>query len=239
LFALDSDMNSKLQQQFLRYECGKTYLALVRGFTDDQGTIDYPLKTDRGNLQDALSHYTTVQRFEVPIALGKFKTSRYSLVEVKPKTGRTHQIRRHFAHISHPIIGDRRHGCNRQNNLFRDHDSLQLDTMLLHASSLKFTHPVSQEDVTLEAELRTPFRAIVTALADMSLSNEEINMKIAHELELRRESTIALTNNKHNSNSTANCEGNSNDNCGAESSEDCLLKRQKVHDTEYQSSHHT
>lgn len=172
LFALDTNINSLLQQQFMNYEVQKTYLTLVRGFTEDEGSIDYALKTDKGTVQEAISDYTTLRRFEVPIALGKFTTSRYSLVQVKPKTGRTHQIRRHFAHIAHPIIGDRRHGCHRQNNLFRDHDLLGLETMLLHASSLTFTHPVTKVEVSLQAELQTPFQAIVDKLGDMSVPSD-------------------------------------------------------------------
>jgi len=187
LFALDSDSTRKVQQQFVSHDVDKSYLSLVRGFTEDQGTIDRPLKTDRGNMQDALTHYKTVQRFEVPIAMGKFNSSRYSLVEVTPKTGRTHQIRRHFAHISHPIIGDRRHGCNRQNNLFRDHELLGLQTMLLHASSLKFKHPETSVEMMLNADLQTPFRMIVDALTAISLSSEEIMEKMAQESALRDE----------------------------------------------------
>lgn len=168
IFALDSDVNSAMQQQFLNCKVQKTYITLVRGFTHDAGTIDYALKTEKGTVQEALTTYSTIRRFEVPIALGKFSTSRYSLVRVTPRTGRNHQIRRHFAHIAHPIIGDRRHGCHRQNNLFRDHDQLGLDTMLLHASLLTFSHPMTGADLSIGAELQSPFQAIVDRLDMMS-----------------------------------------------------------------------
>lgn len=171
LFALDPNINSLMQQQFMNYDIQKTYLALVRGFTEDKGSVDKALKTEKGHVQEALTHYTTLKRFEVPIAVGKFSSSRYSLVEVKPKTGRTHQIRRHFTHISHPIIGDRRHGCNRQNNLFRDNALLGIGTMFLHASALTFIHPITEVEVAVQAELQEPFQQILEKLGAMSASD--------------------------------------------------------------------
>jgi hypothetical protein len=195
-----------MQKQFLNYEVQKTYLTLVRGFTEEVGSIDYALKTDKGNSQEAISHYTTLQRFEVPISLGKFSTSRYSLVEVKPKTGRTHQIRRHMAHISHPIIGDRRHGCNRQNNLFRDHAILGLDTMLLHASSLTFTHPVTDVEICLHAELQTPFQLIVDKLGAMSVPSELLFTSPPAD-DIISVSTSACSNTNTNAEASLECSG--------------------------------
>ena len=168
LFALNSETNGKMQKQFINHDVTKTYVSIVRGYTDDNGIIDYPLKTDSGKLQDAVTHYSTIERFEIPIPLGKFKTSRYSFVEVQPMSGRTHQIRRHFAHISHPIIGDRRHGCNRQNNLFRNEEKLGLETMLLHSSSLTFRHPSTDEVMTVSAEMQGPFQDILDKLRAMT-----------------------------------------------------------------------
>ena len=168
LFALNSETNGKMQKQFINHDVTKTYVSIVRGYTDDNGIIDYPLKTDSGKLQDAVTHYSTIERFEIPIPLGKFKTSRYSFVEVQPMSGRTHQIRRHFAHISHPIIGDRRHGCNRQNNLFRDEEKLGLETMLLHSSSLTFQHPSTDEVMTVSAEMQGPLQDILDKLRAMT-----------------------------------------------------------------------
>ena len=118
LFALNEAANSQLQQAFMNKEVSKKYLAIVRGFTPERGTIDYPLTTENGKTQDAVTHFQTLQQFEIPVPFGKFETSRYSLVEVTPETGRMHQIRKHFTHIFHPIIGDRPYGCNKQNKLF-------------------------------------------------------------------------------------------------------------------------
>ena len=93
---------------------------------------------------------------------GKHSTSRYSLVEVKPQTGRMHQIRKHFAHILHPIIGDRPHGCNKQNKLFKER--WNMSTMLLHASSLEFTHPFSGESINIQAPLSPEFTRMLKEL---------------------------------------------------------------------------
>ena len=117
LFALDENMLSLMQQQFAQNKVKKKYLAIVRGYTDDTGSIDYQLINDKGKTQDALTHYITISRSELNIPSGNFLSSRYSLGELQPQTGRFHQIRKHLAHIMHPIIGDRPHGCNKQNQV--------------------------------------------------------------------------------------------------------------------------
>jgi len=91
--------------------------------------------------------------------LGKHPTSRYSLVEAKPTTGRMHQLRKHFAHIYYPIIGDRKHGCNKQNRFFKE--QWEMTTMLLHAKSLQFKHPVTDEDICITAAVQNEFARIM------------------------------------------------------------------------------
>ena len=162
LFAKSTEANRKMQKCFADNEVAKTYLAIVRGFTEDTGIIDYPLKTDDGKFQEASTHYKTLVKTEVNLPYGKHSTSRYSLVEVKPQTGRMHQIRKHFAHILHPIIGDRPHGCNKQNKLFKER--WNMSTMLLHASSLEFTHPFSGESINIQAPLSPEFTRMLKEL---------------------------------------------------------------------------
>ena len=162
LFAKSTEANRKMQKCFAENEVAKTYLAIVRGFTEDTGIIDYPLKTDDGKFQEASTHYKTLVKTEVNLPYGKHSTSRYSLVEVKPQTGRMHQIRKHFAHILHPIIGDRPHGCNKQNKLFKER--WNMSTMLLHASSLEFTHPFSGESINIQAPLSPEFTRMLKEL---------------------------------------------------------------------------
>lgn len=162
LFALDKNTEIMMQQQFAANAVHKTYWAVVRGYTDDAGEIDYPLRKDNGTLQDAFTAYCTIARAELPVALGKHPTSRYSLVEAKPTTGRMHQLRKHFSHIFHPIIGDRTHGCNKQNKLFTE--TWQMDTMLLHALRLEFTHPMSNALIVIEAPLQPEFERMTSLM---------------------------------------------------------------------------
>ena len=166
LFALTEAMNAAMQQQFMEGQVHKTYLAIVRGYTPNEQTIDYPLRRDEGRnagaMQDAVTHLKTLQRTEIPLAHGKHQTSRYSLVELAPETGRMHQLRKHMAHILHPIIGDRPHGCNKQNKLFLDH--FAMNTMLLHAQRIRFQHPVSGEETIIEALWQAEFERMMGAL---------------------------------------------------------------------------
>ncbi|WP_313261377.1 pseudouridine synthase [Sphingobacterium sp.] len=155
LFSLNKEMDSAIQTAFSQNLIKKEYLAVLRGHTDPEGTIDYPLKKENGTIQEALTHYQTLATTEIDLPFGKFPTSRYSLVLAKPETGRMHQLRRHFAHIFHPIIGDRPHGCNKQNKLWKD--TFQHDTMLLHAKSLAFSHPKTQENILIQAQIQPEF----------------------------------------------------------------------------------
>jgi tRNA pseudouridine65 synthase len=159
LFALNEEVNRAMQQAFMNKDVTKKYLAFVRGFAPEKGTIDYALTTEDGKVQDAITHYQTLRHFEIPVPFGKFDSSRYSFVEVNPETGRMHQIRKHFAHIFHPIIGDRPHGCNKQNKLFLE--KWNMNTMLLHASELSFVHPVSQELMTIGASIQSDFERVL------------------------------------------------------------------------------
>lgn len=159
LFALDKQAEVAMQQQFMENKVHKKYLAIVRGHTPDREDIDYPLRKENGTLQDAFTKYTTLKRAELDIALGKHATSRYSLVEAEPATGRMHQLRKHFSHIFHPIIGDRTHGCNKQNKLFKE--MWEMETMLLHASQLQFIHPVTGKNVQISAGLQPEFLRVM------------------------------------------------------------------------------
>jgi tRNA pseudouridine65 synthase len=155
LFAFNKAVEIAMQKQFAENLVKKQYLAIVRGHTNDTGDIEYPLRKENGTLQEAFTTYRTLKRAELDVALGKHPTSRYSLIEARPATGRMHQLRKHFAHIFHPIIGDRSHGCNKQNKLFKE--KWEMNTMLLHASSISFDHPVTGDKIIIEAPLQTEF----------------------------------------------------------------------------------
>lgn len=166
-FSLDKETNRLMQQKFQNREVDKKYQAIVRGFTPNEMTIDYPLKHENGKMQDAITQFSTLERFEIDLPFGKHTTSRYSLVEANPKTGRMHQLRKHFAHIFHPIIGDRPHGCNKQNKLWKD--TFQMMTMLLHASELSFTHPYNEEEIRIKALLSKEFSEVLELLKEKDL----------------------------------------------------------------------
>ncbi|WP_421939609.1 pseudouridine synthase [Pedobacter sp.] len=162
LFALDKVTEVAMQQQFMNAETEKKYLAILRGFSPDAMDIDYPLAKENGTLQEAFTAFRTLQRAEIEVPFGKHLTSRYSLVEARPTTGRMHQLRKHFSHILHPIIGDRTHGCNKQNKLFLE--KWNMTTMLLHASELSFIHPITSAPVHLKAELHDEFKRVMDFL---------------------------------------------------------------------------
>lgn len=167
LFAFDLDALRKLQATFNEDKVLKRYLALVRGFIPDQGEIDYALVNDKGKVQEARTSYVCLNKYEISRSSGKFPTSRYSYVEVFPKTGRMHQIRKHFAHIFHPIVGDRPHGCNKQNKFFKE--EFELHEMLLHAESYSFQHPFKKEEVSINAPLRNEFNRIKNRLEELNV----------------------------------------------------------------------
>ncbi|ACU04562.1 MULTISPECIES: pseudouridine synthase [Pedobacter] len=159
LFAFEKDVETAMQQKFMNGEVQKKYLAVLRGYAPDQMAIDYPLAKENGTIQEAFTAFVTLKRAELDIAFGKHPTSRYSLVEASPTTGRMHQLRKHFAHIFYPIIGDRKHGCNKQNKFFKE--TWDMTTMLLHASELTFLHPVTGKQVQLKASVQTEFLRVM------------------------------------------------------------------------------
>jgi|SRR5690554_4223995 len=163
VFALDKATDKLMQQKFRNRAVEKKYLALVRGFAPSEMTIDYALKNENEVLQDAVTHFKALEQFELNLPLGKHRTSRYSLVEASPETGRMHQLRKHFAHIFHPIIGDRPHGCNKQNKFWLEH--FEMDTMLLHASSLSFNHPHTDERVDIKAGISKEFERVLKIIS--------------------------------------------------------------------------
>jgi tRNA pseudouridine65 synthase len=160
VFALSSEVASQVMPMFANHEMVKTYHAIVRGWIEEGDTLDYALKVELDKIadkfadqekeaQEAITQYEPLAKVEVPYSAGRFPTSRYCLVEMKPKTGRKHQLRRHMAHLRHPIVGDTSHGDGKHNRLFREHyDSHRL---LLHASRLELTHPITGDELILEA----------------------------------------------------------------------------------------
>jgi tRNA pseudouridine65 synthase len=152
VFALSSEAASKMCQLFANRETQKTYHAVVRGYVQEQGSIEIPLESDSsGELLDAKTTFRCLKTIELPYPVGKkFPTARYSLVEAQPHSGRFHQIRRHFNRISHPLIGDAVHGDSHHNRFFRTH--LEIEGLCLKALRLEFFHPWNQKKISITAE---------------------------------------------------------------------------------------
>lgn len=163
LFALSSDTAASVSRLFEQRQVTKRYLAVVRGWLEPEGVIDYPLAdTPDRPPRPALTRWRTLARAELPFAISRYPTSRYSLVEVAPETGRYHQIRRHFHHVFHPIIGDTTHGEGRHNRFFRQ--TFGVARLLLHARSLAFCHPVSGDNLRIESPPDTQWLTLTQAL---------------------------------------------------------------------------
>ncbi len=159
LFALDADAAAAIGRQIMARSVVKRYLAVVRGFTEPGGLIDHPLATgDRRQDQPAQTDFERLATLELPIPIGRYPSARYSLLSVWPRTGRTHQIRRHFKHIFHPLIGDTTYGEGRHNRLFRI--EFGCHRLLLHALDLELEHPDSGRALHLHAPLSGEFARI-------------------------------------------------------------------------------
>ncbi len=174
LFALDPQTAALLTEQFTKKQIVKKYHAVVRGYTPDVLTIDYPLKKMQdkkdkhkqkaGEPQEAVTNIKTLATAELPFSTGKYPTSRFSLIEAQPLTGRQRQIRRHLKHIYHPIVGDTAHGDGKQNMLFRE--QFNCHRLLLHAHSLRLQHPHNGEELSIEANLNMEFKVLVKEVFD-------------------------------------------------------------------------
>ena len=173
LFALNPEIAKLMTKQFTLSIVQKRYLAVVRGYIDEQGVIDYPLKEMLDKMTDAkanqnrlpqsaISEYQRLATVELPYPVGRYSSARYSLVQIMPKTGRKHQIRRHMKHIFHPIVGDTTHGDGKQNQFFRD--QFDCHRLLLAATHLAFEHPVTTAKVALCAQPDAEFFDVIKQL---------------------------------------------------------------------------
>lgn len=168
VFGKDPESARLVSEQFAEGQVLKRYHAVVRGYLGE-GLLDYPLKEQLDKIADKLAQqdkaaqtavtaYRCVQQFELAVAVtDHHPTSRYSLMELSPKTGRKHQLRRHMAHLRHPIIGDTRHGDSRQNRYFREQHGIT--RLLLAATGLQFKHPFSGAQIDLQLDIPAEFLA--------------------------------------------------------------------------------
>jgi tRNA pseudouridine65 synthase len=181
LFALSSDVATTLNLMFAGGQVSKTYCAIVRGFCPPGGRIEHALKEkldaiadkkarkDKGP-QSAISEYKTLARFELPFAVRPYNTARYSLVELYPHTGRKHQLRRHMAHINHPILGDANHGDGKHNGMLRTQFDFQ--GLALNASEIALKHPVSGQKLVIKSESEARMQRLLTLWRDNNWERE-------------------------------------------------------------------
>jgi tRNA pseudouridine65 synthase len=164
IFALSSDIARTLSLMFERGAVDKTYLAFVRGHTSSSLSIDHPLrdevdrqgrKTKEGAVREAATELTTLASWTVPEPVDRYPEARYSKVQLKPVTGRYRQLRRHMKHIAHPILGDVRYGKGTHNRFIEERVGVK--RLWLHANSLNFSHPGTQEMLTIQSELPNDF----------------------------------------------------------------------------------
>jgi 23S rRNA pseudouridine1911/1915/1917 synthase len=176
LVAKSDVAHRKLAEQFSRREVKKTYIALVHGWMKTpKGTVNAAISRDpvrrmrmttRRGLQgrpgrEAITHWQVTKQMEG--AYGKF-----SLLEVKIETGRTHQIRVHLASTGHPVAGDTLYGAPGKLLSYGGTGSgpASLERNFLHASAIQFQHPISNRPLAFQQPLPAELREFLRQIGD-------------------------------------------------------------------------
>ena len=173
VFALSEQVARIMGQEFIAHNISKTYYALTRGYVPSKGIIDRPLKPKLDNIGDkyankeqelkqAITEYLCIAQASLPYTVGRYNSVRYSLVKLIPKTGRRHQIRRHLAHLRHPIIGDINYGDNKQNPFFVQHFGFK--RLMLFAQRISFKHPITGNSVVITADFDPQWQQLFSEL---------------------------------------------------------------------------
>ena len=143
VLALSSETANQLTLQFERKEVAKKYIAVVQGKPDEGTFSDKVLVKKKSKFKKpAVTHFKTLRSVETDISYKEKNNIVLSLVEIIPETGRWHQIRQHFAKNRFDIVGDSHHGDFTLNKIIAGKTGV--NRLLLHASSLEFTHPETQ-----------------------------------------------------------------------------------------------
>jgi len=161
LLARSREVAGVLGKQFMDRSVIKRYLAVVRGWPAAEGVIDYPLPDvrERAPRKAAITRWLTLATTTVPIELGKYPEQRYALVEAQPQTGRYRQIRKHFHHVSHHVVGDTSHGRGDHNRLWRIHFAMH--RLLLHGWRMELMHPATGAALALQAQPDETWRKVL------------------------------------------------------------------------------
>lgn len=174
VLALDREAATLLSQAFATRSVTKTYVALVRGWPDASGTIDRALAAVEDERigessrvpRDAVTTFRRLATYELPVRVDRYPTSRYALLELAPLTGRRHQLRRHLAGASHPIVGDSTYGKGRHNRLFAERYGVR--RLLLACTGIEFeSTPGGTGPLRVAAPLAAEFASLLTALGSV------------------------------------------------------------------------
>lgn len=159
LVPLTAEARTATAKLFADRQVQKVYLAVTAGRMWPKGVINRPLKAPgkKGPAQEARTRYRLLS-----------STGDHSYIKVQPDTGRTHQVRRHLAGVSHPILGDIRHGFAPAARQFLS--KFKVDRIMLHARQLSLQHPITGERVHIVA---TPDSGWFDILEALGLSNPE------------------------------------------------------------------
>lgn len=131
-----------LSQAVTRREIHREYLAIVKGETEDSGTVDAPIGRKDGSTIERQIDYENGERAVTHYKKIAYKNG-YTLLSLKLETGRTHQIRVHMKYIGHPLIGD----------FLYNPASTEIKRQALHSYCLSFTHPITGETMTFTTPL--------------------------------------------------------------------------------------
>lgn len=155
VIAKNDDAHNNLAKQFKEHSINRVYIALVRGvLPNDEGTIDMPIarsKKDRKKMsvdpkgKNAVTHFKVIERFE-----------KYTLVELKLETGRTHQIRVHMSQIGYPLVGDKIYSNGK--------NPFGIEGQMLHAKLLGLSHPSTGKYIEFDSEFPDEFKNVLNEL---------------------------------------------------------------------------
>ena len=150
LLASKKEYVSTFQALFTNKEIKKVYYGVVRGYSQENRIIDSPVKgRDALVYKEAETHLKRLDKIELNIPVKPYDSSRYSLVELTPTTGRMHQLRIHMNKLSTPLINDAKYGDKNHDTMYRE--QFGWTNLFLHAGSLAFTHPFSNQELVLKS----------------------------------------------------------------------------------------
>ena len=150
LLASKREYVASFQALFTNNEIQKIYYGVVRGFSQDNKIINSPVKgRDALVYREAETHFNCLDKIELNIPVKPYDSSRYSLVQLKPKTGRMHQLRIHMNKVSTPLINDAKYGDKNHDLMYAKQFGWK--NLFLHAGSLEFIHPFTNKKLILKS----------------------------------------------------------------------------------------